>query len=87
MWSMKTFRGVLTVGGAVFVEADRYESSDGFIPFYRADSMIAEYPAGSVTQDIEEKTLTQRYHRSLRGPRAASWSLHRGQKPTTLWNP
>jgi hypothetical protein len=42
------------------VEADRHETAEGFVKFYRGDSVIAEYPATSVREDVEERTLTQR---------------------------
>lgn len=44
----------------MFVQADHYVEVDGMIRFYRAESMIAEYPCTSVKEDIAEKTLTQR---------------------------
>jgi hypothetical protein len=57
---VKTFRVSLSVGGVVFVEADRFDLSEGFVRFYRDDSIIAEYPATLVREEITEKVLTER---------------------------
>jgi hypothetical protein len=57
---MKTFRVALSIGGVVFIDAERFERAEGFVRFYRGDSMIAEYPSKSVKEDITEKVLTQR---------------------------
>ena len=52
---MKEYRVVLSVEGEILVEAERYEWADGLIRFYRADSMIAEYPAGSVMENMIDR--------------------------------
>jgi hypothetical protein len=57
---MRSFRVVLSVGGAVYVDAERYEWVGDFVRFYRGDSITAEYPAGHVTEEISERTLTQK---------------------------
>lgn len=57
---MKTYRVALSIGGVVFIEADRYEAEGGMIRFYRGESMIAEYPCASVKEDVKEATITQR---------------------------
>jgi hypothetical protein len=44
----------------VFVQADRFEQVGTFIRFHRGDSMIAEYPCASVTEDVTEATPTER---------------------------
>jgi hypothetical protein len=58
--AVKTFRVVLSIGGVVFVEADRFQEDGGFVRFYRGESMVAEYPCTSVKEDIIEPTATQR---------------------------
>jgi hypothetical protein len=57
---VKTFRVVLSIGGVVFVEADRFQEESGLVRFYRGESVIAEYPCASVKEDITEPTATQR---------------------------
>ena len=57
---MKTFRVVLSVGGVVFVQADRFQEEGSLVRFYRGESVIAEYPCTSVKEDITEPTATQR---------------------------
>jgi len=55
-----TYRVVLSIGGVVFVEADKFQTEGDMIRFYRGESIIAEYPCASVKEDIKEPTATQR---------------------------
>jgi hypothetical protein len=57
---MKTFRVSLSVGGVVFVEADRFESDGTMIRFYRGDTLTAEYACASVKEEVLPATATQR---------------------------
>ena len=45
-------RAVLSVGGVIFVEADSFESVDGFVRFYRNGDIIAEYAANLVKKSV-----------------------------------
>ena len=56
---MTTYRLALSMGGVVFVDADRYATEGGRICFYRGDAVCAEYAPSSV-RDIGERQLTQR---------------------------
>jgi hypothetical protein len=58
--AVKVFRVVLSVGGVVFVQADRFQAEGSMVRFYRGESVIAEYPCTSVKEDITEPTATQR---------------------------
>lgn len=51
---MKTFKVFLSIGGASFVPADRWEKEGGWYKFYRDESVIAEFAAAWV-QKIEER--------------------------------
>ena len=57
---MKVYRVALSVGGVVFVEADRFETAGSMIRFYRGDTITAEYACASVKEDVKEATDTQR---------------------------
>ena len=56
---MKTYRLALSIGGVVFVDADRHVVEGGRICFYRGDTICAQYAPTSVT-DISERQNTQR---------------------------
>jgi hypothetical protein len=46
---MKVYKVALNGVGPAHVEADRYEEGDT-VKFFRGDSVIAEYPSGSVQE-------------------------------------
>ena len=51
---MKTFKVFLSIGGASYIPADRWEKDDTWYKFYRDDSVIAEFSATWVKK-IEER--------------------------------
>jgi hypothetical protein len=57
---MKTYRVSLSVGGVVFVQADRFESDGTMIRFYRGEDLTAEYACATVKEDVMPATATQR---------------------------
>lgn len=54
---MKRFRVLLTLGGPTFVHATRYESAEGWVRFYREESLVAEYVASMVHRVEPVRTL------------------------------
>jgi hypothetical protein len=54
MKTMKTYKVLLTIGGASFIPADRWERDGDWYKFYREDSVIAEFAASWVLK-IEER--------------------------------
>ena len=67
---VKTFRVVLSVGGVIFVQADRFQEEGSLFRFYRGDSTVAEYPCVSIKEEITVTTPTQQiglYERGAAG--------------------
>ena len=51
---MKTFKVFLSIGGASFIPADRWEKDGSWYKFYRDESVIAEFAVLWVKK-IEER--------------------------------
>ena len=45
---MKTYRLVLNIGGATYVEADSFVEGDGMLRFFRDGHLLSEFPRASV---------------------------------------
>lgn len=52
---MKTYRLVLSIGGATYVEADSYVEEGGMLRFFRDGHLLSTFPRASVL-NMEEST-------------------------------
>ncbi|MEZ0274431.1 MAG: hypothetical protein ACAH88_05960 [Roseimicrobium sp.] len=54
---MKTYRLVLSIGGATYVEADNHVEEDGMLRFFRDGHLLSEFPRASVL-NVQESAAT-----------------------------